>query len=328
MRHPVTDDLRVEKLDWTQAGGRVRHHSNGEVAHHKKATRMWHGRRKTKRKSKGICKMIIYTNTSAIAAQYNLDQTNENLRRSITRLSSGLRINSSLDDPGGLAMSLKLSAAIRRTEATAANAGNALSFLQTQDGVLETADSVLVRMSELATLATDSTLTTDDLELYNTEFTELELELTNLLSEEFNGISLFSTNSESLILRTSENGAQTMGITQLDLEAIEDTISGVLDVNTTTAAIAAGVALDTAIQSLAVLRATNGAQQSRVTYAQDILEVNRINLEAANSQIMDADVAQESTNYAKYSILAEAGVAMLAQANTIPERALKLLEFY
>ena len=118
-----------------------------------------------------------------------------------------------------------------------------------------------------------------------------------------------------------------MGITKVDLEAIEATISGILNVNTTTAASAAVVALDTAIQNLATLRASTGAQQSRVTFAQDILEVNRVNLEAANSQIMDADMALESTNFARNSILAEAGVAMLAQANTLSERTLKLLDF-
>ena len=118
-----------------------------------------------------------------------------------------------------------------------------------------------------------------------------------------------------------------MGITKVNLDAIAVTISPGLDVNTTAAASAAVVALDTAIQNLATLRASNGAEQSRVTFAQDILEVNRVNLEAANSQIMDADMAQESTNYARNSILAEAGVAMLAQANTVSERALKLLEF-
>ena len=271
--------------------------------------------------------MITHSNAAASAAIYNLDQTNVNLRRSITRLSSGLRINSALDDAGGLAMSLKLSVAIRRTDATTANAGNALSFLQTQDGVLQTADSVLLRMSELATLATDSTLTSDDRELYDTEFTELEEQLTNMLGEEFNGISLFSTNSQTLTLRTSENGAQSMGVTQVDLEAIESTITGVLDVDTEANASTAMGVLDTAIQNLAALRASNGAEQSRVTYSMDILAVNRINLEAANSQIMDADMAQESTNYARNSILAEAGVAMLAQANTVSERALKLLDF-
>lgn len=270
--------------------------------------------------------MIINTNAAAAAAMYNLDQTNVSLRRSITRLSSGLRINSALDDAGGLAMSLKLSAAIRRTDSTYANMGNALSFLQTQDGVLKTADSVLLRMSELAALSTDATKTNDDREIYDTEFTELEEQITGLLKEEFNGISLFANPAGTLILRTSQNAAQSMGITQVDLEDIVSEVTN-LDVDTVANATAAVAELDLQIQALAMLRAKNGAEQSRVIFAQDILAVNRTNLEAANSQIMDADLALESTNYARNSILAEAGVAMLAQANMMPERALKLLEF-
>jgi flagellin len=117
-----------------------------------------------------------------------------------------------------------------------------------------------------------------------------------------------------------------MGITQADLEDISTAVSS-LDVTSSANATTAADALDIQIQALAVLRATNGAEQSRVTFAQEILAVNRTNLEAANSQIMDVNIAQESTNYARYSILADAGVAMLAQANTKAERALKLLEF-
>jgi flagellin len=273
--------------------------------------------------------MIINTNAAAEAAIYNLDKTNVNLKRSLTRLSSGLRINSAQDDAAGLAVSLKLSAAIRRTDSASANVGNALSFLQSQDGVLAAAGSILDRMSELATLATDeSTTTDDDRELYKTEFEKLAAQLTDFTEEEFNGIPLFSLNSDVLVVRTSENGSQTTGITQVDLEAIAATVSG-LTVNMTDAALALTAVedLDTEIQNLAVLRATNGAQQSRLSFAQDILGVNRLNLEAANSQIMDADLARESTEFAKHSIIANAGVAMLAQANMIPERAMKLLEF-
>lgn len=267
----------------------------------------------------------INTNAAATAATYNLDRTNENLKRSLTRLSSGLRINSAFDDAGGLAVSMKLSAAIRRTDAASANAGNSLSFLQTQDGVLKTAGSILDRMSELATLATDATKTTDDRALYDTEFTELEEEMTSLLNEEFNGIPLFADPTGTLTLRTSENGGQTMGITQVDLQNIQSAVI-TLDVDTESNATAAVAALDTQIQALAVLRARNGAEQSRVTYAQDILAVNRNNLEAANSQILDVDIAKESTEFARQTILAQAGVAMLAQANLSSEVALRLLE--
>jgi flagellin len=267
----------------------------------------------------------INTNAAATAATYNLDRTNENLKRSLTRLSSGLRINSAFDDAGGLAVSMKLSAAIRRTDAASANVGNSLSFLQTQDGVLKTAGSILERMSELATLATDATKTTDDRALYDTEFTELEEEMTSLLDEEFNGIPLFAGPAGTLTLRTSENGGQTMGITQVDLENIQSAVI-TLDVDTESNATAAVAALNTQIQALAVLRARNGAEQSRVTYAQDILAVNRNNLEAANSQILDVDIAKESTEFAKQTILARAGVAMLAQANLSSEVTLRLLE--
>lgn len=271
--------------------------------------------------------MIISNNAVAAVTAYNLDQANVSLRKSITRLSSGLRINSSVDDPGGLAVSLKLSAAIRRTDATSNNMGNALSFLQTQDGVLKTANDVLLRMSELAALASSSAIASNDRTLYNTEFSELDDQITNMLQEDFNGISLFATSpSAPLQLRTTISGVQTMGITQADLDSIVDSVTTLGIATVATATVASDV-LETAIQNLAVLRATNGAEQSRVTFAQDILEVNRTNLEAAHSQIMDADIARESTNYARNSIIAEAGVAMLAQANTISERALKLLEF-
>lgn len=272
--------------------------------------------------------MIINTNAAAEAAIYNLDKTNVNLKRSLTRLSSGLRINSAQDDAAGLAVSLKLSAAIRRTDSTSANVGNALSFLQSQDGVLAAAGSILDRLSELATLATDTTITSDDRKLYQTEYVELSDQLVDLKAEEFNGIPLFSDPAATLVVRTSANGSQTTGITQVDLEDIATAVSG-LSPNMTDAAMATAAVdtLDTQIQNLAVLRASNGAQQSRLTFAQNILEVNRLNLEAANSQIMDADLARESTEFAKHSIIAEAGVAMLAQANTMPERALKLLEF-
>ena len=272
--------------------------------------------------------MIINTNAAAEAAIYNIDRNNVNLRRSLTRLSSGLRINSALDDAGGLAVSLKLSAAIRRTDSASVNVGNALSFLQSQDGVLKVAGSILDRMSELATLASDATKTEDDRELYKTEYTELSEQMADLHEEEFNGIPLFSDPAGTLTVRISENGSQSTGVSQVDLKAIALVATGLAS-SITDAALATTTmeTLDTQIQNLAVLRASNGAQQSRLTFAQDILAVNRLNLEAANSQIMDADLARESTEYAKRNIISQAGVAMLAQANTIPERALKLLEF-
>ena len=272
--------------------------------------------------------MISLNATGATsAASYYLDQNNRNLQKSLTRLSSGLRINTAVDDPGGLAVSMKLSAAIRRTDAVSANVGNALSFLQSQDGVLEAASAILLRMSELASSSSDSTLGSSDIALYETEFEELKTNLSDCVAEEFNGQSLFAAGSSTLAVVTSESGAQTTGITKVDFAAFTATISSITIHETTPTNNTDAVdSLDAALQSIAVMRAANGAEQSRLTFAQDILAVNRINLEAANSQIMDVDIAEESTNYARLTIIREAGLAMLAQANTSTASLLRLLE--
>jgi flagellin len=286
--------------------------------------------------------VVINTNSAATSAAYNLSNTNVNLQRSLNRLSSGSRINSSYDDAGGLAVSMKMSASIRRTDATLANVNNSIAFLQTQDGVIKTADKILSRMSELATLAQDVTKTTSDLALYNTELTQLKGQLTLMLDEEFNGISLFSegasssannaviSQSSTLTVVTSHDGNQTVGITQVDLNQIVfdicNTNSGSnMDISTTADANDAVGYIQDAIQNLATLRANNGAEQSRLTFAADMLAVNKTNLESANSRILDVDVADESTKLARYNILQQAGTAMLAQANQSTQSILRLI---
>jgi len=290
--------------------------------------------------------VVINTNTAASLASYNLSNSNVNLQRSLQRLSSGSRINSSFDDAGGLAVSMKMSASIRRTEATQANVGNAISLLQTQDGVMKSADKVLSRMSELATLAQDVTKSTSDLALYSTELTQLKGQLNLMLSEKFNGITLFhegattgatidtaidtGTSGNSLVVVTSHDGAQTIGITRADLNAIayditDSNSTNVLNITSNTGAQAAVLTIQDAIQNLAELRANNGAEQSRLTFAADMLSVNKINLEAANSRIIDVDVASESAQLARFNILQQAGTAMLAQANQSTQSILRLI---
>ena len=280
--------------------------------------------------------VVINTNSAATAAAYNLSNTNVNLQRSLNRLSSGSRINSSADDAGGLAVSMKMSASIRRTDATLANVNNSLSFLQTQDGVLKTADKILNRMSELATLAQDVTKTTTDLSLYNTELDQLKGQLNLMVGEKFNGISLFESgasagldSASTLTVVTSHDGGQTVGITQADLAFISESVgtssSLGMDIGSFTGAQAAVATIQTAIQDLATIRANNGAEQSRLTFAADMLAVNKTNLEAANSRILDVDVADESTKLARYNILQQAGTAMLAQANMATQSILRLI---
>jgi flagellin len=283
--------------------------------------------------------VVINTNSAATSAAYNLSNTNVNLQRSLNRLSSGSRINSSADDAGGLAVSMKMSASIRRTDATSANVNNSLSFLQTQDGVLKTADKILNRMSELATLAQDVTKAPSDLALYDTELSQLKGQLNLMVGEEFNGISLFDAGASAgsagmdvastLTVVTSHDGDQTVGITQVDLEFISASVGTAagdgMDISSNTGAQTAVDTIQTAIQNLATLRANNGAEQSRLTFAADMLAVNKTNLEAANSRILDVDVADESTKLARYNILQQAGTAMLAQANQSTQSILRLI---
>jgi len=270
--------------------------------------------------------LVINTNSAASAASYNLSNTNVNLQRSLNRLSSGFRINSSFDDAGGLAVSMKMSAAIRRTDAAATNVANSLSFLQTQDGVLKSADKVLSRMSELSTLALDVTKTTSDKELYQKEFNVLRDELTAMVTEEFNGISLFGGGTGALTVMTSEDGTtQSVDISQTDLDTINQTYA-LSDISSYSGAQSAVTVITAAIESLAGVRAQNGAEQSRLSYAEDMLKVNKTNLEAANSRIIDVDVAAESTQLARFNILQQSGTAMLAQANQATQSILRLLQ--
>ena len=265
----------------------------------------------------------INTNSASNSASYNLNKSNANLQRSLTRLSSGFRINSSFDDAGGLAVSMKLSASIRRTDAVATGVANGISYLETQDGILKVAGDVLIRMAELASLAQDVTKSSDDLANYDLEYQSLISELTDMDGEVFNTIGL--VDGTPLTVKTSEDGSQSLALGTINLDTVvTNTLSGDLT-SAGNAATEAGL-IDTAIISLGTLRATNGGDQSRLSFAADLLAVNKTNLEAANSRIIDVDVAHESTQLARWLILQQSGTAMLAQANSTKETLLRLLQ--
>jgi flagellin len=267
----------------------------------------------------------INVNSAASASGLNLGKTNDALQKSLQRLSSGSRIVTSSDDAGGLAVSMKMSAALKRTEATAINLQNAKSYLQTQDGAFKVADKVLSRMSELATLANDPTKNSGDIALYDKEFQNLQTQLVSLATEKFNGVALFGT-GPVLQVSTSEDGSQTLGISQADITGGAMTAVINIPALTGVSAPADTVTIQNAIQYLADMRAQNGAEESRVNFAMDMLKINAINLEAANSRIIDVDVAAESTQLARYQILQQAGTAMLAQANTSQQSLVRLLQ--
>ena len=265
--------------------------------------------------------LVINTNSAASTATVNLNRSNALLQKSLNRLSSGVKITSPADDAGGLAVSMKMAAAIRRTDAANSNVANAISFLQTQDGGLATAGKILSRISELRTLYSDVTKNTNDKANYETEFDQLKSQLINIASEKFNSVSLFGMASSTLSVVTTEDAGQSVGIDKSDLNTAVTSITGADDLND----ISVGTAT-AAIQNVANLRAANGGQTNRLMFVADILTVNRTNLEAANSRIIDTDVAFESTQFARYNILVQSGAAMLAQANASSQVALRLLQ--
>jgi flagellin len=251
--------------------------------------------------------VVINTNYAATVASNNLATSTENLQKSLNRLSSGSKIVSPADDAGGLAVSMKLSAAAKRLGAEKNNIGNAVSFLQTQDGAMKTAASALERMSELSVMNQDVTKSSSDLANYATEFTALSAQLTSIATQTFNGNALFGSATLGSVAGVSIGGA---------------------DIATATSSLAIGTpsGIDTAIQSVATLRATNGAAQSRLGFASDLVTTNKANLESANSRIIDVDVASESTQLARWNTLVQAGTSMLSQANSSAQTALKLLQ--
>jgi flagellin len=245
------------------------------------------------------------------------------LAKSLAELSSGSKITSASDDPAGAAVSLRFSAQVDRISAANSNVSNAISFSQTQDGFLQQIGNALDQMSQLAIQSQDATKTDSDRGLYDQQFQTLAAYVTNSAAQTFNGVSLFS--SAALSVTTDSEGG-TFSMTGINLSATAYTGATGANVATTTGAVAALTAVKTAINQLATDRATEGASIVRLTYTGNQLSSLSNNLSAANSQIKDVDVAQESTQYAKYNILVQAGTSMLAQANQVPQSMLKLLQ--
>lgn len=282
--------------------------------------------------------MTINTNPAATAAARNLNHSQEMLNKSLSRLSSGSKIVQPSDDAAGLAVSEKLQAQNRRLDAAATNVQNAMSYIQTADGFMSSMSKVVTRMSELSMMAKDVTKNAGDVALYQQEFQALQQQLSDTIGGgalatplgTFNGITLFGPNATGLSVTIGEGAGQTMTIAETNLQdgamnaVLAQAAPPAFDVTVTTANVADLVVA--AIQDIATERAILGASQSRLDVAATTLSVESLNLEAAISRIRDADVATESTQFAKHNILVQSGTAMLAQANQLPQSVLKLLQ--
>ena len=217
---------------------------------------------------------------------------------------------------------MKLNAQIARIDAATNNVGNAISFSQTQDGYVQKVNDAFSRMSELSVLSQDVTKTTDDRALYQQEFTALGSYISNVATKDFNGVSLFDGKTLNV---TTDSEANIFAMKGIDLSGASYTTATGDDISSISGAQTALKDVKAAISKLASDRANIGSNEESLTYYNDQLSSLKNNLSAANSRITDVDVAQESTNYAKYNILVQSGTAMLAQANSLPQSVLKLL---
>jgi len=274
--------------------------------------------------------MVINTNVAAANGARLLADSTNNLSKSLARLSSGSKIVSPEDDAAGLAVSIKFSAQINRNTAVMTNLGNATSFSQTQDGFLQKVQTALDRMSELSVLAQDPTKTSADLSNYTDEFLQLQSYISDIGTKQFNGVTLFDTAGLAVTIDSDAN-VFNMNTVDLNSATVGTGLSNIFNSVSTSILNAASAAsalsnIQTAIQNLATMRAEVGANIQRLNLTNDQVSILNQNLTAANSRITDVDVAQESTQYARYNILVQSGTTMLAQANTLPQSALKLLQ--
>ena len=268
--------------------------------------------------------MVINTNVSALTASRNLIETQGSLSRSLGRLSSGSKLVNPSDNAAGFAVSSRFDAQINRIQAATDNIGNALSFSQTQDGYLKKVAKALDRMSELSMLALDETKSDTDRGLYNTEFVNLQNFVTSSSTRDFNSVSMFGGNNFNVTIDSEGAGFSYTAI-NLTTATFTNATAGSTSLTTTTNATTALTNVKLAINQLASDRATVGANQAALNMYQEQLGTLKDNMAAANSRIKDIDVAEESTHFAKYNILVQAGTAMLSQANSSSQSVLRLL---
>ncbi|MDA7757958.1 flagellin [Opitutales bacterium] len=266
-----------------------------------------------------------------------LGQAQTMLNQSLMRLSSGKRINRPSDDPGGLAVSMRLQNALTVTSATKQNIDNAKSYTDTQDAALKSVGDILTRMSTIKTSYGDngSGLNTTDKANYASEFRELQAQLNAFKSEKFSSISLFSTQgiSRNVYISTQGSTGASISVGSLDLSSALSIASGVnlsserYGANAISISDVTSTQLNTALSNVASLRAQSGATSSRLDFSSDYLSTSMIHLEEANSRIMDVDVAEETTNMAKYNLQVYAASAALVQSNLNMGIVLDLLNF-
>jgi flagellin len=277
--------------------------------------------------------MTINTNIISLNAQRNLNGSQSSLATSMQRLSSGLRVNSAKDDAAGLAIAERMNAQVRGMNVAIRNANDGISLAQTADGALSSIGDSLQRMRELAVQARNSTNSDSDKESLNLEFTQLSSEIGRVLGgTTFNGKAILGADAGTLTFQVGANVTtnDSIDITTTDLTA-DAAITTVTSASIGSASDATAIAtvitnIDAAIDDINSQRATFGASQNRFNSVVSNLQASVENQSAAASRITDADFAAETANMSRAQILQQAGTAMVAQANQLPQSVLKLLQ--
>ena len=270
----------------------------------------------------------INTNVSSLNAQRNLNTSQTSLATSMQRLSSGLRVNSAKDDAAGMAIAERMNTQVRGMNVAIRNANDAISLAQTAEGALGKLGDMMQRMRELAVQAANATNGTGDRANLNAEYQQLGAEVTRTISStRFNGIAILAGGAGAQAFQVGANSGETVTVTTTDMSGNAN-ITAVTGGGLTTAALAgtAMTNIDAALDTLNTERALYGAAQNRFETVVMNLQVSAENLTAARSRIMDADFAVETANLSRAQILQQAGNAMIAQANALPQNVLKLLQ--
>jgi flagellin len=264
--------------------------------------------------------MTINTNVASLNAQRNSTTSQSSLNTSLQRLSSGLRVNSAKDDAAGLAIADRMNAQIKGINVAIRNANDGISVAQTAEGALATVTDVLQRMRELAVQAQNGSNGTTDRANLDTEFQALALEIARIAAQtRFNGTAIVGAGAAATVFQVGANNGDTLTVTTTQVTTVGGGI--------TTAALASTAVtdIDAKLDAISTSRASYGAAMSRFEMAIQNLQIAGENQSAARGRIMDADYAAETANMSRAQILQQAGTAMVAQANQLPQQVLQLL---
>ena len=264
--------------------------------------------------------LTINTNIASLNAQRNLNMSQGSLSTSMQRLSSGLRVNSAKDDAAGLAIAERMNAQVRGMNVAVRNANDGISMSQTAEGALSQVGNALQRMRELAVQAQNGSNGTSDRANLDAEYQQLSAEIARIATQtKFNGIAIVGAGAGAQTFQIGANNGDTLTITTVAVS----TVTG--DLTTAANASTALAAIDARLDTITTNRATYGAALSRFGFAISNLSITAENQSAARGRIMDADFAAETANLSRAQILQQAGTAMTAQANQLPQSVLALL---